>query len=301
VPNLIKCFGDIHFLNGVQILLFADDLKIFKEITSSSDIYTLQVALDNLFQWCSLHMLSLNIKKCHSISFHRTNITIPSSYVINNTPLVKLTSVKDLGVILDDHLNFDLHIAHIVSKAYKNLGFVLRNTRDFKNIYSLKLLYTTLVRPILEYCSPLWSPYQQGRINSLEKIQKCFLRRISYVLRLPESHYDSLVTNLGLSTLQGRRLFHDIFLVYKLINNIIDAPVLLSLIDFHVPSRVTRSSQLFHISHCNSLFLQKSTFPRVLELSNALASDLDFFAESKRKFITILRERIQAHLGLISA
>jgi hypothetical protein len=47
----------------------------------------------------------------------------------------------------------------IVSKANRTLGLVKRLCRDIKDTNTRKLLYCTVVRPKLEYCSSPWSPY----------------------------------------------------------------------------------------------------------------------------------------------
>jgi len=56
------------------------------------------------------------------------------------------------------------------------LGFVMRHSSDFKKLDSLKLLYCALVRFILEYGSPIWSPYTNSNIEIIEGVQKRFLR-----------------------------------------------------------------------------------------------------------------------------
>ena len=46
--------------------------------------------------------------------------------------------------------------------------------RSFVNISKelFILLYTTYVRPHLEYCAPIWSPYLVRDIQVLDKVQK---------------------------------------------------------------------------------------------------------------------------------
>ena len=36
----------------------------------------------------------------------------------------------------------------------------------------LRLLYTTLIRPHLDYACVAWSPYQSGDIRALEQVQR---------------------------------------------------------------------------------------------------------------------------------
>ena len=61
--------------------------------------------------------------------------------------------IRDLGVIMDSTLSFVNHIDTIASKALGMLGYIKRNTSDFKSINAIGLLYCNLVRPLLEYCS----------------------------------------------------------------------------------------------------------------------------------------------------
>ena len=77
-----------------------------------------------------------------------------------------------LGLLLAANLSWREHYNKISSKAYKYLG-LLRHT--FKTCYSIKarkLLYTTLVRSQLTYCSQLWNPYMIKDTLTLEKSSK---------------------------------------------------------------------------------------------------------------------------------
>ena len=52
----------------------------------------------------------------------------------------------------------------------KVLGLIKR-TFKFFNAASFSKLYKTYVRPHLEYCIQVWSPFLAGDIDSLEKVQ----------------------------------------------------------------------------------------------------------------------------------
>lgn len=71
--------------------------------------------------------------------------TVPVQYSINDVPLVKVSVVKDLGVLLDNKLSFSHHFESIIGRANRMLGFVKRSCRDFTNINVLKLLYVSFV------------------------------------------------------------------------------------------------------------------------------------------------------------
>jgi len=79
--------------------------------------------------------------------------------------------IKDLGVIFDENLDFGMHIAERINKAYSMLWLIKRNFKDIGRGVFL-LLYKHLVRSHLEYCNSVWAPYEKSYIDKLEKVQK---------------------------------------------------------------------------------------------------------------------------------
>lgn len=96
-----------------------------------------------------------------------------------NHTLQPVDNSKYLGVTISNYLDWGPHINNITSKATKTLGFQRRNmkncTRKVKN-----LTYTSLVRPVVEYSSPVWNPYEKQQISSqVEQIQRKSARYMS--------------------------------------------------------------------------------------------------------------------------
>jgi len=83
------------------------------------------------------------------------------SYFLQNMSLDRKYSVNDLGVLLGPKLKFDSHITSTVNEAMCVLGFIKRWSREFYDPFTTKLLLTSL-RPYLEYCSIVWSPYRNN-------------------------------------------------------------------------------------------------------------------------------------------
>jgi hypothetical protein len=107
-------------------------------------------------------------------------------------------------------------------KATRTLGFVVRNTHDFNNTMSLKVLYFALIRSILEYGSVVWNPYQLNWINKIERVQNKFLRYINSKTpnkcAVIDHNYEPLRTLLNIHTLSSRRTFLDVIFVYKIVH-----------------------------------------------------------------------------------
>ena len=78
-------------------------------------------------------------------------------------------TVKDLGVLMSDDCRFKQQINAISEKAKNLISWILRTfkTREYEVMITL---YKSLVLPILEYCSDLWSPIDTGSIQQLEAI-----------------------------------------------------------------------------------------------------------------------------------
>lgn len=82
-----------------------------------------------------------------------------NDYRIDNISLMHANEFKDLGILFAPALNFEQHIVSVVNKAYRNLGFLIRQSGNLNSISALKLLYFTLLRSKLQFSSPIWSPH----------------------------------------------------------------------------------------------------------------------------------------------
>ena len=73
-----------------------------------------------------------------------------------------------------------------------------------------------MVRPHLEFASPVWNPYLARDINLLETVQRRATKRIHSIRHLP---YSGRLASLGLDTLKLRRLATDLVVTHKIINH----------------------------------------------------------------------------------
>lgn len=150
-------------------------MKIFSSITCSADSLKLQSDLDNVVAWCQKNMLPLNIKKCSHVSYSKSRSPIPTSYYIAGSQLSIVSKITDLGVVFDSKFSFQSHLNYTLSKSYSMLAFVRRFSSDFSDPYTLKTLFTSLVRSRLEYAVIIWRPYYSCHISRLERVQKSLL------------------------------------------------------------------------------------------------------------------------------
>ena len=122
---------------------------------------------------------------------------------------------KDLGVNIDNKLNFSQHIALQVNKGNRLVGLIRRNFLAM-NKTSFSILYKAIVRPILEYGSCVWSPYLKKNIRLLEQVQR---RATRLVLGTKEMDYEQRLRFIGLPTLEYRRIRRDVIEIFKILSN----------------------------------------------------------------------------------
>ena len=163
--------------------------------------------------------LQIATEKCFVCTIaNRSQNSTHHVYGVNNHEFAHVNSIRDLGVTIDDHLKFDQHVDLIVHKAMSRAYLVLK-TFHSRNESLLVEAYCTYVRPMLEYCSPVWSPHNKCQINKIEKIQRFFIKQFAGLRPLC---YDRRLAVLKLHSLEYRRTFNDLVLCYKILNGKLD-------------------------------------------------------------------------------
>ena len=116
-------------------------------------------------------------------------------------------------LVLDSTLTFRDHINSIVSRGHIRAMQICRCFLH-KDVSNLIRAFRVYVRPMMEYCSPLWSPSIQ-LVNQLESVQRRFTKRLP---GFNSFSYDERCTRLGINRLELRRLHADLILCYKIIH-----------------------------------------------------------------------------------
>ena len=283
VNDMSSCFRHSNFL------MYADDTKIFATISSVQDCVNLQSDLDRLHNYCVVNKLNLNYDKCHKITFSRNRYTFNFNYSFSENILTSVASTKDLGVVIDSKLLFDLHITRCTQKAFRALGFVIRLSSSFSSLSTINALYNSYVCSVLSFASVVWNPQYQIYADRVESVQKRYLRYLSRKFYLPSCPYEQQCRIFNLVPLWKRRRFQDATFLYKIINGCLDVPDLLSLFAFHAPNRTVRSVDLLHSTLCHTNSFQNSPVNRLVSSYNRHFDCIDPFHVSLSSFKRRLR------------
>ena len=119
---------------------------------------------------------------------------------------------KDLGLHVDNRLSFHEHVNQAVSKANRTLG-LLKRTFVCRDNMIIKKIYTTMVRPILEYGNAPRICQYAGDMDKLEKVQARATKLCAALRDLP---YEDRLKALKLPSLYHRRERGDMIQTYKI-------------------------------------------------------------------------------------
>ena len=156
--------------------------------------------------------MEFNVDKCKIMHLGKWNPK--HTYTMGGVNLTVTKEEKDLGVIFDEKLEFDRHIRVMVNRANRMLGMV-RSGFAYMSQDIFKLVYPVMVRPLLEYCVQVWSPYKQKHIDLIEGVQR---RAVRMVPGMNNLSYEQRLVKLGLTKLVERRFRGDMIETYKLID-----------------------------------------------------------------------------------
>ncbi|KAF7250093.1 hypothetical protein EYD10_04575 [Varanus komodoensis] len=202
---------------GVNSLLikFTDDTKT-GAVATTEQVLQIQKDLDRLWKWAGDNRMAFNVDKCKVLHLGHRNRC--HKYRSGDKWLESSTCERDLGILVDCRLNMSQQCDVVVKRANATLGCIARSVAS-RSREILLPLYTTLVRPQLEYCAKFWAPHYRKDIarfkkdvKKLESVQRRATKMIQGLETLP---YEKRLRRLGMFSLEKRRLRGDMISLCK--------------------------------------------------------------------------------------
>ena len=166
-----------------------------------------------------------------------------------------------------------------------------RTCRDFKDITTLRTLYCSLVRPLLEYSCETWNPHTQRNVNRIEAIQR---RATKFILKSNED-YNIRLKQLNLQSLYNRRYIRDVVFLFNLMKglyNIYISDKLLFCKERNVDYNLRKNDSLDLVSmYSRTNSFKYNYFIRIINEWNSLPNDIKesvSISTFKRKVIAFL-------------
>lgn len=204
---------------------YVDDTKIFLGFPSNKlqdVISAVNEDLEEILSWCCRNSLLVNPDKTKLLyvgvpQLMRTlPATLPSATILG-TEIKPVTVVKDLGVHIDCHLNFNEHITKTVSDCMFKLTRVNR-IKHLLDRSTLIYLINAFVFCKLFYCSTVWSNTSNKNIKKLQLVQNYACRIVTGLKKY--DHITEALKSLKWLNVKKKLLFNDLVMVYKCINNL---------------------------------------------------------------------------------
>jgi hypothetical protein len=234
------------------VLFYTDDMKLVP-VRGFQDCMKIQSDLNKLPEWCERNSLFLNVDKCKTITFSRTHYPVEFVYMLAGAVLDWISSMNDLGVIMDESMNFSEHVDVMVGKVFAIFCEVLCEVLAKTGFRVQRCIYSDVSLHVLgsSEASCVWSPFYDMRVDKVERVQ---IRIIRYALRclgwtniyvLPP--YEHRCALLHPDFLEKKHSIACIMFIFDILSGRMNSPNLLSVLDLNTSRYRTRGSEFLRI------------------------------------------------------
>ena len=200
----IRCLHE-----DVKMMKYADDITLVVPIKREDTLNMknkIEDEIRNIEDQSHSLNLKLNLSKSQAVIITRSQqhrstdvqLSVPTS-----------DSLKILGLMINDRLNWDTHIKHVCKKASQRLH-ILRRLKQLVNKQETHDVYASVVRPLLEYACPVFVGVSKTAALKLLTLDKR-AHRIIYGLDRQERQCDCNEDTLETRRIQqSKRTFYRI-------------------------------------------------------------------------------------------
>lgn len=180
------------------IIKFADDSAMIALITDDDDTVFHQ-QLDRFVNYCDANYLELNVSKTKEMIIDfRNSSSIPNSVNLKGSSVERVTSYKYLGIMIDDKLNWHMHIDSMVKKLNSRM-YCFRKLKFFHvNSHILGLFYDSVVKSIWGYCLLCWGGNVSQRDR--ERVERV-IKEAGNIIGSPREKFETVYTDLVMKKL----------------------------------------------------------------------------------------------------
>ena len=241
-----------------KLKLFADDSNVFLIADTIENLFIQgNAALNSIQNWLDANRLSLNVSKTNYIVFNPNvdiDLAITNSQLvlkINNQEIKRSQSVKYLGVILNEKLDWTEQITTVCKHVTSYAGVFYKYKAYFEQSVS-KMLYFSFIYSKISYGIELYGLSSKSALKPLQTACNRALRTLQnkerlYPTKLLYSNYKSPPI-MGLNRFKLYILMHNCIFNPELV-----PPVILALLNRNrdIHNHNTRNRLDFNLTICN--------------------------------------------------
>ncbi|KAL9958501.1 hypothetical protein ACROYT_G035527 [Oculina patagonica] len=165
-------------VSSAQIDLYADDTTVTSTASYGSVDFllsSLTTAISEVDQWATANKLPLNESKTKVLTVTgkrlSTRISQDLAIAVNGKQLENVQCAKLLGLEIDHELTFIPHVDKICIKLSQRIG-ILKRIKCCLPLKHRLLYYNTMIRPIIDYVSVVWTSCDKHTLARVLKLQK---------------------------------------------------------------------------------------------------------------------------------
>ena len=240
--------------------------------------FALNEDMRSVCAWFQSNKLKVNVEKTKFIVIHPIRMEEKFSHInvfVNGKLIERESTLKILGVYFDQHLKWSQHVS-VVRRNTKFQYRALARSMKYFDLDTRLMMYNAAIASRLNYADCIWNNCNRSDAALLQTIQNMAVRRI--INAIPRQTCGPILRELGMLTLERKRLQRSLVLLYKLMNG--QGPITLvhELAKYQLPGNETGTRNAvggkLYIPSYNSDYKAKSFFVSTIRYWNRLPEEL---------------------------
>ena len=201
-------------------MLYAYDTQLYVALKDTKSTSSLQNCFRAVQHWLDINGLSMNPEKTEAIVIGtgtRQRADGPARTVDLGCVSIKPpSSVRSLGITIDDTLSFDQHVDIVCRSANFHLR-ALRHIRKHISEETAKTIACSMIDGRLDYCNSVLYQTSAANINKLQRVQNSAARTVTKSSRF--NHITPVLAGLHWLPIQYRIQFKIAVTTFKVLTS----------------------------------------------------------------------------------
>lgn len=285
--------NDIGKSSNGCILSFADDTSLIISDRNLIELFlTANAEMNKLYEWFCANRLSLNANKTKFIilksphqkcDYSNLSIKLDGIKLCQIGKDFKESSVKFLGVHVDEHLTWKYHLNHINTKISRAM-FMMKKVKHFLPTDTMTTLYHAMIQPHLNYGILAWGSANQKDLNRSNILQKKAIRIVHK--KAYNSHTDPLFRRSNILKVSDLYKYESLLFMQAYTQQMLPSSFSNIFKRNHEcrENIHTRQNNLFRIDRCDSAFASRLPLYHLPRVWNSWPTNLSLMSTRKAKF-----------------
>jgi len=211
-----------NVLNHCKMIMYADDVVMWHSggyVDCLID--TVNIEMNNIFDWYTQNKLIINLKKSNYIIFHGIKKNVPTnikSINLGNNILDRVFVTKYLGLYIQDNLRWSIQIKKLSAKIAPHVGMISKIRHYFSQKVVL-MYYYAFIHSHLSYAISIWGNTYTTALNPILILQKKSIRYLTF--SNPISHSQPIFQLLNILPFHNLFQFSICIIMFKVKYNIL--------------------------------------------------------------------------------